>query len=78
VKAIGVLEVLAAVGLVLPAATGIAPVLTPWAAVDVALLMAGASVVHYRRGELPFIGVTLALLGVAAFVGWGRLGPYAF
>jgi hypothetical protein len=77
VKAIGGLEVLAAIGLVLPAATGIAPVLTPLAAVGLVLVMAGATVVHVRRGELPFTGVTLALLAVAALVAWGRFGPYA-
>jgi uncharacterized membrane protein len=78
VKAIGVLEILAAVGLVLPAATGVAPMVTPLAAVGIALLMAGACVVHFRRGELPFIGVTVALLAAAVFVAWGRFGPYAF
>ena len=78
VKAIGVLELLAAVGLILPAATGIAPVLTPLAAVGIALLMAGASVVHFRRGEFAFIGVIAVLFLAAAFVAWGRFGPYAF
>jgi hypothetical protein len=78
VKAIGVLEILAAVGLILPAATGIAPVLTPLAAVGVALLMVGAAVVHFRRGEIGFIGVIAVLFVAAAFVAWGRLGPYAF
>jgi len=78
VKAIGVLEVLAAVGLILPAATGIAPVLTPLAAVGIALMMAGAAVVHFRRGEIAFIGVIAVLFTAAAFVAWGRFGPYAF
>jgi hypothetical protein len=78
VRTIGVLEVLAAVGLVLPGLTGIAPVLTPLAAVGVALLMAGAAVVHARRGELAFIGVVAALLLAAALVAWGRFGPHAF
>jgi hypothetical protein len=78
VKAIGVLEVLAAVGLVLPAVTGIAPVLTPMAAAGVALLMAGAGVVHVRRGEIAFLGVIAVLFAAAAFVAWGRFGPYAF
>jgi uncharacterized membrane protein len=78
VRTIGVLEVLAAVGLILPAATGIVPVLTPLAAAGVALLMAGASAVHLRRGEFAFIGVTLGLLALAVFVAWGRFGPYAF
>jgi hypothetical protein len=78
VKAIGVLEVLAAVGLVLPAATGIAPVLTPLAAAGIGVLMAGAAVVHFRRGELAFIGVIAVLFVAAAFVAWGRFGSYAF
>jgi DoxX-like family len=78
VTAIGVLEILAAVGLIVPAATGIAPVLTPLAAVGIGLLMAGAAVVHFRRDEIAFIGVIAILLAAAAFVAWGRSGPYAF
>jgi hypothetical protein len=78
VTTIGVLEVSAAVGLVLPAVTGIAPVLTPLAAVGLVLVMAGATVVHLRRGEVAFIGVTLLLGAVAAVVAWGRFGPYPF
>jgi hypothetical protein len=78
VKAIGILEVLAAIGLVLPAVTGIAPVLTPLAAVGIALVMAGAGVVHFRRGEIAFLGVIAVLFVAAAFVAWGRFGPYAF
>jgi hypothetical protein len=78
VKAIGVLELLAAVGLVLPALTGIAPLLTPCAAVGIGLLMAGAGVVHFRRREFAFIGVIAVLFVAAAFVAWGRFGPYAF
>jgi hypothetical protein len=42
VKAIGGLEALAAVGLILPAVLDIAPVLVPLAAVGVVLLMVGA------------------------------------
>jgi hypothetical protein len=78
VTTIGVLEGLAALGLVLPAVTGIAPVLTPLAAVGIALLMAGAGVVHFRRGEFAFIGVIAVLFLAAAFVAWGRFGSYAF
>ena len=78
VTTIGVLEILAAFGLVLPALTGVAPVLTPVAALGIGLLMAGAGVVHFRRGEFAFIGVVAVLAGAAAFVAWGRFGPYAF
>jgi hypothetical protein len=77
VKTIGGLELLAAVGLVLPGLTGIAPVLTPVAAVGLVLLMAGATVVHIRRGETSVVVVPLALLAVAAFVAWGRFGPWS-
>ena len=78
VKAIGGLELAAAVGLVLPAVTGIAPVLVPLAAVGLGLIMIGAALVHVRRDEVPFIAVNATLLAAAAFVAWGRFGPYAF
>ena len=74
VKLIGVLEVGAAVGLVLPWAFQVAPALTPLAGVGVALLMIGALVVHLRRNESKAVGgpVLLALLG--AFVAVSRFG----
>ena len=40
--------------------------------------MAGAGVVHVRRGEFAFIGVIAVLFAAAVFVAWGRFGPYAF
>ncbi|WP_327005121.1 DoxX family protein [Dactylosporangium sp. NBC_01737] len=78
VKAIGVLELLAGVGLVLPALLGVAPVLVPVAAVGVALLMAGAAVTHLRRHEAPAIAVNVAILALAVLVAWGRFGPEQF
>ena len=78
VKAIGGLELLAAVGLILPAALDIAPVLVPLAAVGLALLMAGAAVVHIRRDETKAIVVPVLFIALAAFVAWGRFGPQAF
>jgi uncharacterized membrane protein YphA (DoxX/SURF4 family) len=78
VKGIGALEVLGAVGLILPAALGIVPVLVPIAATGLALLMLGAAVTHARRKESTNIVVNVVLLALAAFVAWGRFGPYAF
>jgi uncharacterized membrane protein YphA (DoxX/SURF4 family) len=78
VKAIGALEILAAVGLVLPAVLDIAPVLVPLAALGLVVVMIGAAVVHARRGENQMIGTNLVLLALAAFVAWGRFGPYSF
>ncbi|CAM5280443.1 hypothetical protein GCM10010329_78770 [Streptomyces spiroverticillatus] len=78
VKALGAVEVLAAIGLVLPPLVDIAPVLVPLAATGLAVTMAGAAVVHARRKEGSAIGLNVVLLALAAFVAWGRFGPYSF
>lgn len=78
VKAIGGLELLGALGLLLPPVFDVAPVLTAWAATGLAVTMAGAAVVHLRRKEHPQIAVNAVLLLLAAFVAWGRFGPHAF
>jgi hypothetical protein len=74
VKLIGLLEVVAAVGLVLPWALQVAPVLTPLAGAGAALLLLAAVVVHLRRHESKAVGgpLLLALLGV--FVAVSRFG----
>jgi hypothetical protein len=78
VKVVGALEVLAAVGLILPAAFDIAPALVPLAAVGVVLLMVGAVVMHLRRDEARVIAMPLILLVLGAVVAWGRFGPESF
>jgi DoxX-like protein len=78
VKGIGALEVLGALGLILPAVFDVATVLVPLAATGLALLMVGAAVTHARRRESSNIVVNLVLLALAVFVAWGRFGPYAF
>jgi len=77
-KVIGVLEFLAAVGLIVPAALGIAPVLVPLAATGAVLLFTGAVVTRLRRGERATIIGDLVYLAMAAFVAWGRFGPGSF
>jgi DoxX-like family len=78
VKALGALELLAAVGLVLPAAVDIAPILVPLTAACVVLLMVGAMITHLRRHEAVGVVLNLAYLALAAFVAWGRFGPESF
>ena len=70
IKLLGAAEVLGAVGLVLPAATGIAPILTRAAAVCLAALMGGAVATHIMRHESATAATVLAALTmvVAAFV----------
>lgn len=76
IKAIGGLEVLAAIGLILPGITKIAPVLVPLAAIGLILVHIGAIVVHVRRNEPQVLPVNVIVIVVAAFVAWGRFGPY--
>ncbi len=78
VKAIGALEVLAAVGLILPAVLDIAPILVPLAALGLALIMVGAAITRIRRRELKILVVDLVYLALTSFVAWGRFGPESF
>ena len=78
VKVIGAFEVLAAVGLILPAVLDIAPVLVPLAAVGLVMIMVGAVITRLRRHEAKFMVADLAYLALAGFVAWGRFGPESF
>lgn len=77
-KFIGVVELLGGLGLILPAATGIAPILTPIAAAGLALVMVGAAVTHIRRREPSGVAFNAVLFALAVLVAWGRFGPYGW
>jgi hypothetical protein len=77
-RTIAALELLAVVGLILPAALDIAPILVPLAATGVALLFAGAVAMRLRRGERATIAPDLVYLALAVFLAWGRFGPESF
>jgi uncharacterized membrane protein YphA (DoxX/SURF4 family) len=78
IRLIGLAEILGAIGLVLPAAVHIAPILVPLAATGLVLVMVGAAIVHGRRNEPMNVAVNLVLIALAVFVAWGRFGPYSF
>lgn len=70
VKAVGIVEFIGALGVMLPLATGILPWLTPVAAICLVVVQIVAAVIHVRRGEkdsLP-INAVLALLAAAVAV----------
>jgi hypothetical protein len=71
-KIIGGLELMAAVGLILPAVLGIAQVLVPLAATGGVLLFVGAIITRLRRGERATVVIDVVYLALAAFVAWGR------
>lgn len=68
VRLIGLAEILGAIGVILPLLLGIAPVLTPIAAVALTVLLIGAAVVHLRRGEPVVVPLVSAVLTVASAV----------
>jgi hypothetical protein len=78
VKGLGILELLAAVGLVLPALLDIGTVMVPVTALCWVALMIGAMITHGRRGQTHFVALNSVYLALAVFVAWGRLGPEQF
>ena len=78
VKGIGSLQILAALGLILPALLDLAPELVGVAAVGVVLLMLGAAATHIKRGEGQMVPVNLVIAAIAVFIAVMRFGPEAF
>ncbi len=69
---IGWAEVLAAFGLLLPVLTGIAPWLTPLAAVGLVVIMIGATILHLQKGETQISLSTFVLALLLGVVVYGR------
>jgi len=69
---LGVAEVLAAIGLTLPALTGIQPWLVPSAAAGIMFVTVSATVFHLSRGEVSSAITTTVLLAMATFVAYMR------
>ncbi len=72
VRAIGISELLAVAGLLGPAATRILPRLTVFAAIGIIIVMVGAIITHTLLAEPFTIVVNMVLLGLAAWVAYGR------
>jgi uncharacterized membrane protein YphA (DoxX/SURF4 family) len=76
-RTIGLLEVVGAIGLILPAALGIAPLLTSLAAVGLVLVMVGAIYTHVRYDESERLAVPIVVLALALFVALEGFGTYS-
>lgn len=75
-RLIGVAEILGAIGIVLPVLLGIAPVLTPIAAVGLALIQLIAIFFHLSRGEGKQVPANIVLLLLAVFVAVARFAGF--
>ena len=69
---IGTMEILGAIGIILPALTRIMPRLTPLAALGFSLIQVLAILLHASRGEFMVLPMNLVLLALSLFVLWGR------
>jgi hypothetical protein len=69
---LGVAEVLAAIGLILPGITRILTWLVPSAAAGIMIVMIGATIFHLMRGEIGSAVTTVILLAMATFVAYVR------
>jgi hypothetical protein len=73
VRLLGLLEILGAIGVVVPAATGVLPSLTVAAAGGLVAMMLLAMLFHVTRREWPNIGLNFVLGALAFAVAYGRL-----
>lgn len=69
---IGACEVLGAIGLIVPWATGIKPYLTPLSAIGLAIIMTGATALTIAGGQAAMAAIPLIVGLLAAFVAYGR------
>lgn len=76
-RLIGVVDLSAGLGLLLPTITRIAPRLTVWAAAGSIALQLCAMAFHFIRGEYPVILMNVTIIALSAFVLWGRAGRAA-
>ncbi|WP_159474915.1 DoxX family protein [Dyadobacter sp. 3J3] len=72
VRLLGLIDLLGAIGLILPSLIKIKPQLTSWAAIGIILMMISAIIFHVSRGEGSVIGMNLFCSVLAGFVAWGR------
>lgn len=69
---LGVAEVMAAVGLILPGVTRVMPSLVTWAAAGIMIVMVSATIYHLARSEWSSAAITLLLLVMATCVAYMR------
>jgi len=72
VRLLGIIDLLGAVGLILPSLLKIKPQLTFWTSLCIIALMLCAIVFHISRGEATSIGINIFSMIIAAFIAWGR------
>lgn len=78
VRFVGLVELLGAIGVVVPALVDKAVWLSPLAAAGLGVLMLLAAIFHFRKAEWSEVTLNVAIVVVAAIVAIFRFGPNAF
>ena len=76
IRALGVCELAAGLGLVLPGLIGIAPVLVPLAALGALALALAGTALHWWRSETTPAAINSIFIALLILTAWGRSGPY--
>jgi len=72
IRFIGIIEIIGAIGLVLPVALKTLPKLTMISATGFAIIMILAARIHYKRAEPKCVVNNLILLGLCVAIAWYR------
>jgi len=72
IRFIGITETIGALGIIIPWATGIVPVLTPITAICFAIIMILAMQIHYKRKEFKSVALNVMLFCISVFVAYMR------
>ena len=72
VRFIGITELLGGIGVIVPWATGIMPILTPIAAAGLGIIQAAAAFDHLKNNESKLIPINIVFLLLAVAVAYGR------
>lgn len=72
IRFIGVAEILGAIGIIVPAATGILPLLTPVSSLCFGIIMILAIPIHYRRNEYKSVAFNVVVLLMTMYITYMR------
>ncbi len=72
VRAVGLIEIMCAIAMIVPGVTILLDAYTPWAAVVLSVILVAGLVLYNRRREFTYMYVSTALLAMTIFVAWGR------
>ena len=72
-KITGIVDLLGGLGILLPSALRIKPVLSIYAGYGIIALMVAASIFHISRGEASQIGFNIFVVVMTAFIVWVRV-----